>query len=1563
MTRRPLHLALLLLCFLGVPHAVHALSTVSLNVNLTSAVWDPISGNFFVGVSQSDTKYPSTILIVNPSTGQIADSIPVGDNPGRLAVSADGQYLYVGIDQKAVVRRFHLPSHTPDFDITVGTVPTPGYGVPILIAVFPMQATSIIVANGKTLTAYDGSTARPATAPFVYPYYQSASLYARQSNGAFYAYTNGTISTLAVSASGVSIASSMAALPILEARATWSGGLVTDDWGYVFNLDTGLLLGRLAMPSGVVRTISVADPSGKFVLSVQPPLLESYSLTNFEPTAAISAPGFEGGSNTALLANWGTNGIALIDTGGITFAQTTSFTPVQSTPLPAPTTDSAGAIHVALPVGGIVFDPQRNVIWASVQASAGSIGNSLVSIDAVSGNVSTPVYVGSNPGPVAISGDQSRAFVGLAGSPAIVPVNLATQTAGTPYPVPTTPAQYQAAGFWYPTALANVPGEPTSVVALDSPSYLAYTYNRNVAVYDPGGPRPNTFNKPADTLINGDQPNAYYVENESTSDLSLYRLVVDSNGITLDKQLNSIGDYFFGTLAYADGVFFSDGGAEWSLDTSRVIGTFAASGNPVPLPASNQVAYVQASPGEVDIVKFDLVTFRPVSGIAVKETSVAAQNQILAAIAVGDGGIAFAIANPGISALSQQEVVIVPPSAFQFLAPLTSTLQSVAPGVQKSSLPVYAIAALPGTSNLVVSTPSTALNYGNSVLTMNPATGAVTSAIFAGSEPSLVAPTPDGRAVYTYLGGTGSLARANLTTGKLDLSFSDDFTGQHQQLGVWDMCVGADGGLAVSYVGGALAIFDSGVARKQVDLNGDNLAEFSADYQIACDQTGTRLYGYDQWVSSFDVKSWSISPNGVTPVSLTGGLTTSYFTQIRFANGLLYSSNGDLIDPLGSRDIGQYQYPNLNQPEGGDYHANAAVFPDQSTGRVYFLFSNKVLVFDMYTYALLGTMNLPPVTGNYRSLVKWNDDGLAFNTDAGELYLIQISAIPINANAVVPPPVGVLPQTSGVASMNLAANDLAYDASRNLLYASVPASEGVLANTIAAINPDQGAVTNSWPAGPNAKRLALSDDDSELYFAMGSVNNGAQYIGSGLRRIDLASGTVTPEFAIEPTQGPYIQLISDLTVLAGAPHSVAIINNFFGEGSVSVFDDTVERPVTAGTNSYLCTSIQPGPTASRLYCYEGSSSTFTFSRLAVSSSGVTVLDSAPSGLISGFNVNILFNGGRIYTTNGEIIDPESYTLLGKVAANGPVAVDGNVIYWLDTASTNPPAMLLRAFDATTFAALYTRTINTTTTAVTRLVPCGQGRLAFAAGRQIYIIYPGDNAPPTPSFTASTLVNAASGASGVAEGSLVSLYGSNIVTAVNGVVSAPALPLPTELNGVSITIAGRPVPILAVANVNGTQQINFQIPYGLAGHGSLPLIVNSGGSQSSPIAVTIAPVQPGVFLYNGQGAVFHANYTAVTPSSPAAPGETVLLYATGLGAVSPPVVEGTAAPVSPLAVSATPSVTIGGSPAWVEFSGLAPGFAGVYQVNVVIPQDAASGASSLVVALGGVSSPAVPISIP
>jgi uncharacterized protein (TIGR03437 family) len=108
----------------------------------------------------------------------------------------------------------------------------------------------------------------------------------------------------------------------------------------------------------------------------------------------------------------------------------------------------------------------------------------------------------------------------------------------------------------------------------------------------------------------------------------------------------------------------------------------------------------------------------------------------------------------------------------------------------------------------------------------------------------------------------------------------------------------------------------------------------------------------------------------------------------------------------------------------------------------------------------------------------------------------------------------------------------------------------------------------------------------------------------------------------------------------------------------------------------------------------------------------------------------------------------------------------------------------------------------------------------------------------------------------------------------------------------------------------------------------------------------------VFSIDGvNGAIQHANYSPVSASSPAQPGEVVIVYATGLGPVSEPVSTGQFAPTVPLAlVTQLVSVSVGGEPAQVLFAGLAPGEVGVYQLNIQIPGNIASGPQDLVLSL-------------
>lgn len=224
----------------------------------------------------------------------------------------------------------------------------------------------------------------------------------------------------------------------------------------------------------------------------------------------------------------------------------------------------------------------------------------------------------------------------------------------------------------------------------------------------------------------------------------------------------------------------------------------------------------------------------------------------------------------------------------------------------------------------------------------------------------------------------------------------------------------------------------------------------------------------------------------------------------------------------------------------------------------------------------------------------------------------------------------------------------------------------------------------------------------------------------------------------------------------------------------------------------------------------------------------------------------------------------------------------------------------------------------------------------------------------PSFSANGVVNGASFVSGgIVPGELATIFGSNLTTS-NGINLASTLPLPTEFLKVSLKVDGTPAALFAVDNVNGQQQINFQVPWEVAGKPAASIEITDGGATSPPVAVPVLAAQPAIFSYTSGGKVFgailHANFQLADSAHPAKPGETVLIYCTGLGEVVSPPADG--APGNGQATIAKPVVAIGGNPAAVSFSGLAPGFVGLYQVNAEIPAVVASGNASVSMVIAG-----------
>jgi uncharacterized protein (TIGR03437 family) len=238
----------------------------------------------------------------------------------------------------------------------------------------------------------------------------------------------------------------------------------------------------------------------------------------------------------------------------------------------------------------------------------------------------------------------------------------------------------------------------------------------------------------------------------------------------------------------------------------------------------------------------------------------------------------------------------------------------------------------------------------------------------------------------------------------------------------------------------------------------------------------------------------------------------------------------------------------------------------------------------------------------------------------------------------------------------------------------------------------------------------------------------------------------------------------------------------------------------------------------------------------------------------------------------------------------------------------------------------------------------------------------------PVIPSGSVTNGASFTAGASAGSIITIFGTRLTGLSAGtVVAADKLPLPTDLRGVSVTVNGVPAPLFAIANVNGLEQINLQIPFEVTGQAKLTIVVTVNEAISDPVEVALQREQPGIFVdwTTGAGAILHGtDYALVSSSNAARRGEVVLIYATGLGPVSPAPPTGQPASSSPLSLTTIPpTVTFGGATATeVLFSGLAPGYVGLYQVNVRIPTAAPSGSVDVVIIISGQASKAVKLAI-
>jgi hypothetical protein len=369
------------------------------------------------------------------------------------------------------------------------------------------------------------------------------------------------------------------------------------------------------------------------------------------------------------------------------------------------------------------------------------------------------------------------------------------------------------------------------------------------------------------------------------------------------------------------------------------------------------------------------------------------------------------------------------------------------------------------------------------------------------------------------------------------------------------------------------------------------------------------------------------------------------------------------------------------------------------------------------------TLMQQPV-GGYGTLSGQGTATPTFYATTSGTYTVQVTVTADDwqsATALVTIEVG---PSATLRELALPTNDLVYDATRQVLYASVPSSHGVNGNSIATIDPSTHAVTSYVYVGSEPTNLALSDDARFLYVGL----NGAGAVG----RLDLANPLgPTKDLTIQlPTTGWYgLRYAADIEVMPGAPETVAIsMRSSSSNAGVAIFDGAVQRPtITPDWPPYE--SIEFGSNGTRLY---GLSTYDGFARMNVDGNGVSVLDTIRWSTTSG--ADFAFGGGLVFATTGAVYDLEARTLLGTFSGlSSSPSVEANptsarVLFLVnDYSYPYNGNWQLKAYDRTTFVPVGSEALGLSGT-LRSLVRCGPQRVAFrkagdygGAGDKVYFV--------------------------------------------------------------------------------------------------------------------------------------------------------------------------------------------------------------------------------------------------
>lgn len=1250
-------------------------------------VYDGTRQRLYASVSSADATHPNTVAIINPATGAIESAIAVGSNPDQLALSADGQYLYVGIDGTGSVSRIDLGTATVGLTFSLGVDPTwhqtriagsmsimPGNSSTIAVDML----TPMVSPPYSGIAIFDNGVPRPNALDSRTGW---SDLIAFSDSGSTL-YGGGTsvsgadFARYAVNASGITVGDTTTGV-FGGSEMNYASGRIYMTSGEVLDPVAMAVVGTLGAGYAQSATVDVSSGHAYFLLNpgtYSTPSILQYDLGSYLESGSMSvtAPGAQLCRN---LVKAGSTGFAFIGDAWGSFPASVVITKQTFTAVP-----DTNPTLAKLQVNHIVYDATRQKIYASVPSSMGSKGNSIAVIDPRSSTITSFIPVGSEPNVLALSDGGTYLYVGLDGSLSVARLNLNTQTVEQNFQL----AIDSSFGPRKASSIAAMPGSPKSfaVAAIWAAAYSPR--EAGAFVVDDNVQRPNSVigTQGSDVIAFGSSSSVLYGFGGLEG---FQRFNIDSSGISLGQQSTSLIWHSPVQLqAHGNLVYASDGTV---IDPAqmRSAGLFAATNTRgFVLDDATSGAYFladdrAANQGNSALFAFDQSTlvYRG------KMTLPASWGQGFDLLGCGTGCFAYAT-SPGVTVVA------------------ANISTASAPAV--TSLPVNHL-LYDATRNKIYAAVSGAVAaLGNSIVIIDPATKSITGNIYVGSEPDPMAISSDGSRLYVGLDGTALVAEVDLVGKSVT---STTWMGQDPLFGAlfaYYLSVSPDDPEVVavtrrrswawSSLANGVSVIDHGsLLNKNTDSSLDTIDSLAY-------APGGNIYAYDNETSGFEFYRLLNDGTGVTKTDSQGRLIYGFFAGIQYDSGLIYSSNGYVVDPVADTTIGMFN-------GAGCYQCGLSLALDDVNSKAYFLAydasksTSAIFGFDKKTMVSLGIATVPGTSGRGFDLVH-HSAGLAYATADGQIIFTSPSfAAPVDL------PLSQLP-----------ANRIVYDPTRQRIYAAIPSRGGLRGNSIAIINPATGSVESSIAVGSEPGPLALSQDGQYLYVGL----EGAAYV----KRVNISTQQVDLQFTLgsDSFLGP--KFAEDIAVMPGNSDVVAVAKMYTTiippKAGIGIFQHGVERANSLYERD-ASNSITFSATPDTLYGYVNDETTFTLNQMQVDANGVT-LASSNGGLISGV-ARIQFDSGLIYSTTGNVVDPVSKTVAGTFAGVGvadSMVIDDTLrrVYFL-THDSISKSVSISSYDKSSYRALGTQTVVGATAQGTDLARWGSSGFAVSTGNEIILI--------------------------------------------------------------------------------------------------------------------------------------------------------------------------------------------------------------------------------------------------